>query len=262
MFGELRRLEAKLAAVAETAAALDLLFAQPQLPRANLSPQAPGRGLATGGAGEAAEAGGAASGDTARPTLPVRVGWAGLQQAGDVEAEVAASAVRIRSCPRCCPASACRRCAVACVAPLLPDVCVRGERKTGQNRVHRLLPSGIRSIPDTLKQGASIPKLNYHTTATKLPLHPEAGSEHLESWVRHSGGARSWRTRSGRAICPLTRPFRRLCASRLPLPRAVVCVSTPRPPGVRGSACHRLQRHDVRRDLEPCRVSCRAPCRA
>ena len=136
MLAELRRLEAKLAAVADMADCLDLLSAQASLAPAHLLPLAPGRGQATAEAGEAGQAGQAgeasadiasadtASADTAGHALPVRVGWAGLQQAEDVEAEVAASAVRIRSCPLafplCCPATACRP--VPCLPPLLSHI--------------------------------------------------------------------------------------------------------------------------------------------
>ena len=133
MLAELRRLEAKLAAVADMADALDLLSAQASLAPAHLLPLAPGRGQATAEAGEAGQAGEAsadtasadtASADTAGHALPVRVGWAGLQQAEHVEAEVAASAVRIRSCPLafplCCPATACRP--VPCLPPLLSHI--------------------------------------------------------------------------------------------------------------------------------------------
>ena len=133
MLAELRRLEAKLAAVADMADCLDLLSAQASLAPAHLLPLAPGRGQATAEAGEAGQAGEAsadtasadtASADTAGHALPVRVGWAGLQQAEDVEAEVAASAVRIRSCPLafplCCPATACRP--VPCLPPLLSHI--------------------------------------------------------------------------------------------------------------------------------------------
>jgi len=139
VLAELRRLEAKLAAVADMADCLDLLSAQASLAPAHLLPLAPGRGQATaeaGEAGQAGQAGGAgeasadtasadtASADTAGHALPVRVGWAGLQQAEDVEAEVAASAVRIRSCPLafplCCPATACRP--VPCLPPLLSHI--------------------------------------------------------------------------------------------------------------------------------------------
>ena len=106
VLAELRRLEATVAAVADMAAALDLLAAHSQLRPAHMPAPAPGSCEATE---EAGEAGAKVSGQPAREPLPATEDWAGLQHAGGVQAEVSASAVRIRFCPLCCPENVCWR---------------------------------------------------------------------------------------------------------------------------------------------------------